>query len=229
MQQKEKPKKLTTLEELSTLVNTGKWPQALRLVRSPGMKSAYETDVHYWFQRALVESLSGSEESVIEEARQQARACPGYNKGIEEDLVRDHALACIRRRMLDKAMELRDQARKLSNPEDGNRVAALEMLDGRIAYALGDPGKAATHFIRAHDMWRKLKKSGEHYSAQWIINNRFYLLKALAALGEATGDITFIVVSTDPSLKRRLSARFIGRFGKLGNRIHDWVAYQLGL
>ena len=127
--------------------------------------------------------------------------------------------------MLDKALEFRNKARALSDPEDESRVTALGTLDGRIDYAAERYGEALTQFFKAQDRWRLLGKS----DSQWAMNNRFYLLKALAAVGENVGDIAYVVITTDPSPKRRLSARFIRRFGRLGNKIHDRVARRLGV
>jgi hypothetical protein len=218
---------------LKRLINKGKFHKASRraIVMDEGCESAA-----FYFHAALAEQLDPSGSATQANWYQvAARNAEGYSPLIEVDLMRDQALAALRRGMPSTAATLaKDSNALLEKAQETvdhlqwrNRAALGNMVAGRIYLAHGKPKIAVTLHREAHKFFQGL---GEDADRQWKLNNGFHWLRAEAAAG-SRASYRFRkfdwVINTDVNRTRRMRTRLLQCFGRAGYWLDDLVIRRL--
>ncbi|PLS81144.1 hypothetical protein CYG49_02805 [Candidatus Saccharibacteria bacterium] len=211
----------STTQAMSQLINQRNFSAARTLSNQHQHSGLHLHDgqpcryVHFWFQLSLANNLLG-QPSEARKCFEYAQQCPDYTPLIEGDFMRDEALALIRLNELDLAGVALKQAQRL-HAEDLNRMAALVMVRGRRASAVGNYVLAERLHRQADEQWRKL---GDKADQQWIKNNRFYWLKAAVMSGaDIKGLIYLHIVTTESNRKRLLATKLMYHLGRPGVKL----------
>ena len=206
--------------QLEQLINKGKFSEAARMAAK--LDGGNETAAFY-FNAGLAEQLNLQVSTIqADKYIKAARSAEGYTPLMEVDLLRDQALALLRKGMPGKAHALADSSlttlcklRSAGDPvECYNRLAVHRMVMGRIALALGEAEEAEALHRDADQQFRGL---GDQANKQWELNNSFHWLRAAAATGKhvnwriAQFDR---VIDEDPNRTRRLRAHLLMQFGR---------------
>lgn len=208
---------------LSKLINRGRFRKAAAVGSKYVANNPDCDDANLWFQLSLAEGLGGFPRRAAA-YRCQASLCSNYTSTMRGDFFRDAALAAIRRGDALQAKDFLDQADAEVPEGDGNRQAAISMVSGRILLLLDLPFLALTCFYRAIVQFDQL---GENADAQWVKNNNFHTLRALAAcaIGASTRPVTRslrrMITQSDPNRLRRYRAWglcYLGRTGYVMDR-----------
>ena len=159
------------LHDLSELINTGHWAQALLLARANTSREGFDSHVHVLHQKALIELLQGSFEAA-NLVWHTAKKCPGYSTLQEGDFLRDRAIWHIKRSHLADAAEDLRLVRNC-HTTDGNRLACATAIEARLALQKGEYARAYRLTREADTMWATL---GNAATRQWVTNNLLPML-----------------------------------------------------
>jgi hypothetical protein len=176
----------------------------------------------------LVVCLSGRDGGPLEAYRllEAAQKCSDYTPELGGDMVRDQIIGLIRyakgnANTLNLAAELLQQARRV-HAQDPNRLACLQDVEGRLAYAERLYGQAVKMHRRADQSWSEL---GDRADKTWVYNNLVHWLKAVVAYRgarsvEAMELAERIRDSRPADAPNRYREAFVIRL-PLGNTVHD--------
>lgn len=137
---------------------------------------------HLYFRGFLLETvLDGTPEKYMTLVRESE----DYTKTMEGDMLRDTALALIRKGKFDQAKVevLFDEVARLHGRDD-NRMAALAMTQARMHYALRQYGPASSLHLYAESIWQVMldeQRWGE-VDEQWRLNNAYHAIRAIMML-----------------------------------------------
>ncbi|HRN97473.1 MAG TPA: hypothetical protein PLZ58_03455 [Candidatus Saccharibacteria bacterium] len=215
--------------QVGALINKGKFQMAKKLSKKllEENRSLKDSAV-FLFQVILAERLTGDKQGLADELWESSKTCRDYTREMEGDLYRDLALAAIRAGNIDQAESALGKARAI-HEDNVNRMAAITMVEGRIAYSKRDYYLAATLHGRAAFAWHKI---GELADEQWVKNNTFHQLRAIVV--SRRFDHTFQqqlynqVLRYDESRNHHIGAWLAFRLGRFGNVIYDKLAKFLG-
>lgn len=215
--------------QVGALINRGKFRKAARLTRDMLRNNPrLANDADFMFQFALAEILTGDRQNSVQEIWESTKFCKGYTRTMEGDFCRDLALAELRHGNLEQAETALGKAREI-HAGDTNRMAAITMVEGRIAYANRDYKTATMLHGRAASAWHKL---GDQANKQWIKNNVFHQLRSMAAGNRHDNssklELYQRISRYDESRNHRVGAWLAYRLGRFGNSIYDKLARLLG-
>lgn len=137
---------------------------------------------HLYFRGFLLETLlDGTPEKYMVLARESE----DYTKTMEGDMLRDTALALIRKGKFDQAKveALFDEIARLHGRDD-NRMAALAMAQARMHYALRQYGPASSLHLYAESIWQVMldERRWKEVDEQWRLNNAYHAIRAIMML-----------------------------------------------
>lgn len=209
------------LAYLNDLIDRGRFHKAYRI----GLKHLKgcireETSVHLAFATILAARLSDNPAGPI---LYRLHEYKGFDNTVKGDNYRESAIQLIRKRDLDSARALLKIARTLHS-DDQNRLAALLMAEAQLELATGSEEgarKAQSLHNHAHAIWEGLEKQGLPFTPQWVMSNRFHYIRSMAAISYSAPSEIRVLLKTEPRLDRRLRARMMHMFGKLGYRIDN--------
>lgn len=211
------------LDDISKLINQGRRRRALKAMCDPEFQAQHEHTAHYWNMLALCQLLR-NQLPAARRSYARARTCSDFAVELTDDYLRDRALYLIRRRRgLKRADSLLQQA--ASSHQEGDRAAVYQMCWGRLEAAKRNWTAAILYYQKAQELWNSLTNPNQ----QWIMNNRFHWLKALAVTNKDTSDLANLIIATDPSPTRQWRARLIKQWGRFSNRVDDLAAWFLHL
>ena len=201
----------------------------------------YHSEPRGWTKFVLLCNLTDQHREALD-AQQEAREQCGdlWTPLHEGDCHREHALYCIRHGRVADGLEHLDVARA-RHRDDPNRLALLEMVEGRLWYSQGQYQTALPYFVRATRMWNELQRridAGEVLDPpdqQWRFNSDRWMLKTLVALYGANAAWPKELWSSlqermpqngSPDLEARL--KLVMRLGRLGNRLDNIIESPRG-
>lgn len=176
----------------------------------------------------LVVCLNGWDGGPLEAGRllEAAQECEDYTPEVGGDMIRDRIIGLIRyakgnANTLNLAADLLQQAREL-HAEDPNRLACLEDVEGRLAYAERLYGRAVKMHRQADESWGDL---AEDANKTWVYNNLVHWLKAVVAHTGARSEEARTLAerirgSRPVDAPNRYREAFVIRL-PLGNPVHD--------
>lgn len=218
------------LQVLSTLINgstqSRDFEAAYQYARA--LKTKFREDPRVWVQLVLVCNLTDRNGEAREAQISARRSCKQWNTLYEGDCERDHALYCIRHKLLWGARHHIQRARSLHR-NDPNRLAAIEMISGRELYARKRYPAAVADFDTALTAWDSLEGS----DLQWRFNCLRWQFKALVAQHGYRGKardvhdelVALMRVYGSPDVAARV--KLVAR-GKFGNKLDDLVESPAG-
>jgi len=204
---------------LQKMVDEGEFKKA-RIFAKQAVSSEQEicNNAEFWFIYGVVVRLTDHDNDLLASINQNMLLCKNFNDLMAGDWLRDDILYAIRRNELDGLDTLLPALKNL-HQDDKNRLAAIQMLQGRIAYARKNYSSALEYFLDADKAWRNLKTSANN---QWAANNRFAMYKAMVAQKNSSCYlIATEIINEVKSRTRRFRTRFINQNGRLGNAIDD--------
>lgn len=159
---------------IGQLINQGQFSDAVDV----GLIHETDTASHspdYWFQYGLARAHAGLDGR---EQYWRALAHPDCRELMKADICRD--LVGIAGRLGDygTAARLTEEGYRLAY-DDANRTAAIYMAAARVHSLVGAHREALQLHEEAHAFWQI---AGTDADAQWVMNNRFYWLRAKALL-----------------------------------------------
>ncbi|MGD8374201.1 MAG: hypothetical protein PVI21_05110 [Candidatus Woesebacteria bacterium] len=227
------------LSVLSELINNsgGNFKTAYQFARQ--LNDAFVDDPRTWSQLVLVCNLTDRNDEATNVQVAARSRCPTWSNLHEGDCERDQALYCIRYKLLGSAERHIERAIRL-HADNPNRLAALQMVHGRICYARGHYQLAISYLDNALRQWNALTKrinSGEknldRADPQWRLNCMRWLLKSTIANSGRCNR------SKDIFDELRIWARACGRtkvpmhtrlasYGKFFNKLDDLIKSPYG-
>lgn len=219
------------LQALSTLINGSStqsrdFEAAYQYARA--LKTRFSEDPRVWMQLVLVCNLTDRNSEAREAQISARRSCNRWNALYEGDCERDHALYCIRHKLLWGARRHLQRARTLHR-NDPNRLAAIDMASGCELYTRKRYNAAVANFDTALTAWDAL----DNPDLQWRFNCLRWQFKALVAQhgyrGKARGVhdelIALMRVYGSPDIAARV--KLVAR-GKFCNKLDDLVESPAG-
>ena len=210
------PNEISLLQEM---VDKGQFKKAkdfAKLAVSSKLKIC--NNAEFWFVYGVAVRLTDHDNDLLASINQNMGLCKNFNELMAGDWLRDDILYAIRRNELTELDVLLPVLKSL-HQNDANRLAAIKMVEGRIAYAKKDYPTALKYYLDADKAWRDLKTSANN---QWKANNLFAMYKVMVALKNGNRYPTAIeIISKDKSRFRRVRTKFINQTGRLGNAIDD--------
>lgn len=167
--------------------------------------------VHFWFQLGLAINLIDPTDLKLELIEKRLENSPDYNDSIGGDWLRDQALGALRLGKIEYALAYIEMAED-KHRDDRNRMAAIDMVKGRIYYKQKNLFKSIFFLKEADKAWSEI---GEKADKAWIRDNRFHLLKAMVADRFPQDEIEqlaeTIINSDEPNLTRLKRVRLIAK------------------
>lgn len=213
------------IDKIKELINQGKFKEAREYAKYiNSLVMSHINNAHFYFYYSLtvrLTSKNGQDVSLLREIESEMKSCDNFTQNIYGDYLRDEALMMVRLGYTKKAQETVDEMLNYIENGDYNRKAAYKMVIGRINYIQHDTWLATVHHKEADLLWQTHEETAD---PQWIKNNRFHWLKAMAAQGyklrylfETAKEIRD---SGDSNKTRLLRVKLI-RFGRIANKIDD--------
>lgn len=174
-----------------------------------------QVSAEFWLAYIRAQLLNTGTASA--ESIRSFRLAPGYSPLLEGDLMRDQSLAALRDGKLARAMKTWQELMDLEyHKSDRNRLAALELVRGRIFYAEAEYDEAEESFRQAFHL---LPDTGRN--AQWQYNIQFHWLRAAMITGKKSAIEGWYpdYIREEPSFGRRAAAWLMYHFGRIGVRI----------
>lgn len=230
-----KTDKKDDLSRLCKLIADKKYFSARLLARKIRLSpSPFRDDANFWYEYKMI--VSRQNKSLSKHIDTQIVSCKNYSSLMYEHILRSDILYAIRNHKIEEAKTILRRYQEMPSYNE-KRISTTKAvgftLEGKIAYAYHDYGKAVERLTSADFIWRKLRSSPKN---KWQTEARFYLLKAVAAKKEAKNEeetdyslITKIcpelifseVLNMDINGRMRFRAYFINIFGRFGNKIDD--------
>ncbi len=218
------------LHGVEVLINQRERHWADALAAALELTRQYPDRIEAWHQLYLVRQLRNELDEAVQ-ALAYARHCPGFTTFVAGDFLRDQLFGMIRRRETLDIIERAIEDLRVMHAGDSTRLACIDGLAGRLAYAKG-------RYLEATKLHARASRQLEDTNDQWHANNLLHWLKALTMAHRRPGmtarwirrDIAYYADSAqwngEPLLTRRHEQRaeLIGYFGKLGCWIDDRVA-----
>lgn len=214
---------------MGDLINKGKPGKAARYVLDPAVTDADKADANFWFMAFKSSDMIGEHEAAKKYAA-RARTCTNYSPTMEGDFHRDAAIAAIKRGEFDVADEELRETLDL-HLEDANREAAIDMVEGRLAYARRDLARSLQFHIRAEETWNAMKANGDSAGIdwQWYLNNRYHRLRTATEIPRhaiVREDYSYVRQNAkDP--RQRVGSWFARWLGRPGNILFDRVIERI--
>lgn len=208
---------------ISALINEGEFKKACKAAGDYYWRNRdCKFNSIFWFQCGLAVRLSGHYESSLPIIYQQMSECDDCTDQIKGDWLRDDALDAIRQGNPNEAEKILKEV-LLLHADDMNRINAVTMARGRVAYLRKDFIFSLYLHLYAEKKWLE---NPEITNEQWQANNRFHLLKAFVVSGSENKvkrkEVAMMIIKNDKNRIRRWRARLIN-CGYLGNVIDDFA------
>lgn len=181
-----------------------------------------EKDARLWslYGSAVKLDISG-DSSDLSVAREKMHLCENFTEQMEVDWLIDDMLVAIRRYDPSEAERILQRLTSKIHATDNNHIAAVFMVKGRIAYLHKDFDQSVQLHNKAEIQWKMRPKTA---STRWQMDNNFYHLKALAALGKDKRSYRRMlakdVISDGNNHTRHLRAQLINT-GSFGNTVDE--------